>query len=261
MAPGRVIGWVKEAGLGRLRLPVAEGGGGATVREFFAILIALAEADAKVAHIPRAHFWFVEQQLQSAHPVAVPAHRRRAALTHAALRCPPRSASHRGVASPAAGHRAGAAPVPRRNRRQDGPTSTFSGIGQPALPIGFEWAKVVLEAGDERDAIHAARRPDHLQQMTHHPGIDADVLGLRRLAHPGRDEDMARPQAGQSRPERRRIEQIRGHRLDAIDLARAPGEAEHLPALRRQPAGQIVADDTADAGDQRGAGRAIMSLM
>jgi len=68
--PHEVIGWVKEAGLGRLRLPVAEGGGGATVREFFETLIALAEADANVAHILRAHFWFVEQQLQSADPVA-----------------------------------------------------------------------------------------------------------------------------------------------------------------------------------------------
>jgi alkylation response protein AidB-like acyl-CoA dehydrogenase len=68
--PHEAIGWVKEAGLGRLRLPVAEGSGGATVREFFEVLIALAEADANVAHILRAHFWFVEQQLQSADPVA-----------------------------------------------------------------------------------------------------------------------------------------------------------------------------------------------
>ncbi len=68
--PHEAIGWVKEAGLGRLRLSVSEGGGGATVRQFFETLIALAEADSNVAHILRAHYWFVEQQLQSADPAA-----------------------------------------------------------------------------------------------------------------------------------------------------------------------------------------------
>lgn len=65
-APHEAITWIKEAGLGRLRIPVAEGGGGASVREFFETLIALAEADSNVAHILRTHYWFVEQQLQSA---------------------------------------------------------------------------------------------------------------------------------------------------------------------------------------------------
>lgn len=70
IAPHEVIGWVKSAGLGRLRLPVAEGGGGATVRQFFETLISLAEADSNVAHILRAHYWFVEQQLQTADPAS-----------------------------------------------------------------------------------------------------------------------------------------------------------------------------------------------
>jgi alkylation response protein AidB-like acyl-CoA dehydrogenase len=68
--PFEVIGWIKESGLGRLRIPVEEGGGGASVREFFDTLIALAEADSNVAHILRTHFWFVEQQLTSADPEA-----------------------------------------------------------------------------------------------------------------------------------------------------------------------------------------------
>jgi alkylation response protein AidB-like acyl-CoA dehydrogenase len=68
--PGRVlpyeqIQWIREAGLGRLRIPLDEGGAGATLREFFKVLIDLAAADSNVAHILRAHFWFVEQQLQS----------------------------------------------------------------------------------------------------------------------------------------------------------------------------------------------------
>jgi alkylation response protein AidB-like acyl-CoA dehydrogenase len=64
--PFEVIGWLKEAGLGRLRIPIEEGGGGASLRELFATVIALAEADSNVAHILRTHYWFVEQQLVSA---------------------------------------------------------------------------------------------------------------------------------------------------------------------------------------------------
>lgn len=67
-APYEQIAWVKRAGLGRLRLPVEDGGAGLTVRELFAALIDLAEADSNVAHILRTHYWFVEQQLQSADP-------------------------------------------------------------------------------------------------------------------------------------------------------------------------------------------------
>jgi alkylation response protein AidB-like acyl-CoA dehydrogenase len=69
-APFEAIGWVKQAGLGRLRIPVDEGGGGASLRELFATVIALAEADSNVAHILRTHYWFVEQQLVSADPDA-----------------------------------------------------------------------------------------------------------------------------------------------------------------------------------------------
>jgi len=65
-APFEAIGWIKEAGLGRLRIPIEEGGGGASVRELFETVIALAEADSNVAHILRTHYWFVEQQLVTA---------------------------------------------------------------------------------------------------------------------------------------------------------------------------------------------------
>src|ERR1700761_2457041 len=69
-APFEPIAWIKEAGLGRIRIPAEEGGGGASLRELFATLIALAEADSNVAHILRTHYWFVEQQLVSADPDA-----------------------------------------------------------------------------------------------------------------------------------------------------------------------------------------------
>ncbi len=70
VAPFQQIAWVKQAGLGRLRVPLSEGGGGAGIREFFSTLIALAEADSNVAHILRTHFWFVEQQLVAVDPAA-----------------------------------------------------------------------------------------------------------------------------------------------------------------------------------------------
>ncbi len=65
-----VIGRLKDAGVGRLRLPEADGGAGLTIPEFFAALVDLAEADSNAAHALRTHFWFVEQQLQQADPQA-----------------------------------------------------------------------------------------------------------------------------------------------------------------------------------------------
>jgi alkylation response protein AidB-like acyl-CoA dehydrogenase len=60
------IDLVRQSRLGAIRVPRADGGGGCTVREFFAMLMDLADADADVAHILRAHFWFVEERLRSA---------------------------------------------------------------------------------------------------------------------------------------------------------------------------------------------------
>ena len=45
IAPHQQIRQLADAGLGRLRIPVAEGGAGASLREVFEFLIQLAEAD------------------------------------------------------------------------------------------------------------------------------------------------------------------------------------------------------------------------
>jgi alkylation response protein AidB-like acyl-CoA dehydrogenase len=50
---------VRRARLGALRIPREDGGGGASLRELFAVVIALAAADVNVAHILRGHFAFV----------------------------------------------------------------------------------------------------------------------------------------------------------------------------------------------------------
>jgi alkylation response protein AidB-like acyl-CoA dehydrogenase len=64
IAPHEQIRQIADAGLGRLRIPVAEGGAGVSLRQLFEFLIQLAEADSNVAHILRVHYWFVEAQLQ-----------------------------------------------------------------------------------------------------------------------------------------------------------------------------------------------------
>jgi alkylation response protein AidB-like acyl-CoA dehydrogenase len=63
IAPFAEIELIKEARLGAIRIPAAEGGGGATLRQLFEVLMALAEADSNVAHIFRVHFSYVERLL------------------------------------------------------------------------------------------------------------------------------------------------------------------------------------------------------
>lgn len=62
--PFAAIDLVRRAGLGALRVPSEHGGGGATLRELFATVIALAAADVNVAHILRGHFAHVEERLR-----------------------------------------------------------------------------------------------------------------------------------------------------------------------------------------------------
>jgi alkylation response protein AidB-like acyl-CoA dehydrogenase len=62
--PFAAIDLVREQRLGALRIPAADGGGGASLRELFAVVIALATADVNVAHILRGHFAHVEDRLR-----------------------------------------------------------------------------------------------------------------------------------------------------------------------------------------------------
>ncbi|QKJ86906.1 Monooxygenase [Paramixta manurensis] len=59
------ISWLKQARFGALRLPVAEGGFGASLPTLFSLLIELAAADSNVAQALRAHFGFVDNLLLS----------------------------------------------------------------------------------------------------------------------------------------------------------------------------------------------------
>lgn len=59
------VATLKRAGFGTLRLPAEFGGPGLTVPQLFSAVIDVAKADPIVAHIFRAHFWFVEERLRS----------------------------------------------------------------------------------------------------------------------------------------------------------------------------------------------------
>ena len=56
---------LKEAGFGALRVPVDQGGAGATLPELFALLIELSEAESNLTQSLRAHFGFTEDVLHS----------------------------------------------------------------------------------------------------------------------------------------------------------------------------------------------------
>lgn len=59
--PYESIDLIRQARLGALRISLADGGGGASFRELFEVMIRLAAADANVAHIMRNHFTITEQ--------------------------------------------------------------------------------------------------------------------------------------------------------------------------------------------------------
>jgi alkylation response protein AidB-like acyl-CoA dehydrogenase len=63
--PYAEIGWLKEAGFTALRLPEAEGGAGASLPEFFNLLIELSAADSNITQALRAHFGFVEEAMHT----------------------------------------------------------------------------------------------------------------------------------------------------------------------------------------------------
>jgi alkylation response protein AidB-like acyl-CoA dehydrogenase len=62
------IDLVRQSRLGAIRVPVADGGGGCSVREYFAMLMDLAAADPDVAHLLRAHYWVTEERMRARHP-------------------------------------------------------------------------------------------------------------------------------------------------------------------------------------------------
>ncbi|MER6527314.1 acyl-CoA dehydrogenase family protein [Streptomyces sp. NPDC001508] len=64
--PHQQVQWLKDAGLGTLRIPAELGGLGASLEQTFTLLAQLATADANVGHIWRNHLAFVEDRLNAA---------------------------------------------------------------------------------------------------------------------------------------------------------------------------------------------------
>jgi alkylation response protein AidB-like acyl-CoA dehydrogenase len=63
--PHEPIAWLKDARFGALRVPVEEGGFGATLPQLFALLAELSQADSNVTQALRAHFGFAEDIVNS----------------------------------------------------------------------------------------------------------------------------------------------------------------------------------------------------
>ncbi|MNR90281.1 Dibenzothiophene desulfurization enzyme C [compost metagenome] len=61
--PYEAVRWLREAGFGRVRIPLKYGGLGATISQFFRLLVELAEADSNVSHLLRGHFAFLESRI------------------------------------------------------------------------------------------------------------------------------------------------------------------------------------------------------
>lgn len=66
--PFQAIGKLKKAGFGAVRLSLEQGGSGATLPEFFNLLIELSAADSNITQALRAHFGFTEDILNSKSP-------------------------------------------------------------------------------------------------------------------------------------------------------------------------------------------------
>lgn len=63
--PYEPIQWLKQAGFGAVRVPVAFGGDGISQKQLFQLLIELAQADSNVVQALRGHFAFVEDRLNA----------------------------------------------------------------------------------------------------------------------------------------------------------------------------------------------------
>lgn len=63
--PYEQVKWLKEAGLGAVRIPVEYGGAGASLPQLFQLLIELAEADSNLPQTLRGHLAFVEDRLNA----------------------------------------------------------------------------------------------------------------------------------------------------------------------------------------------------
>ncbi|MEE6388728.1 monooxygenase [Microbacterium paraoxydans] len=63
--PTAQVRWLIDAGFGRLRIPEALGGWGASLRQTFQLLTDLGEADPNVSHVWRNHLAFVEDRLNA----------------------------------------------------------------------------------------------------------------------------------------------------------------------------------------------------
>ena len=100
-----------------------------------------------------------------------------------------------------------------------------------ALAVGLERSEVMLEARDERDVPDAAGGTQRIEDVPHHAGVDADVLGFRRSARPRREKDGVRCDVCERGRRRPRVGQVGRQRRDPGLNRRSAREAVHRPAF------------------------------
>src|SRR4051812_32575553 len=61
--PFEQVEWLRAAGFGAIRIPLAYAGIGASLPQFFALLLELATADSNISHLLRGHFAFLESRI------------------------------------------------------------------------------------------------------------------------------------------------------------------------------------------------------
>ncbi len=73
----------------------------------------------------------------------------------------------------------------------------------------------MLQTGDERDVLDAARRRERVERRANDPGVDPDVFLFGRLAGPDGQIDVARLEPAHRLGHARGIEQVGGDVFDA----------------------------------------------
>jgi hypothetical protein len=121
--------------------------------------------------------------------------------------------------------------------------------------VGFEGAEIMLQARHQRHVAHRFPGRQRIEQVAHQQRVDADVLGLGVLAHPGRDEHVGGRLSAQcfrqGLLQADVVEQVGRHRNQARQVpGRAPRQSIHGPAVGQQFTGGVAAADAACADDQ-----------
>jgi alkylation response protein AidB-like acyl-CoA dehydrogenase len=143
IAPHEQIDLVRAARFGALRVPRELGGAGASLRETFRLIVALAAVDSNVAHILRSHFAHVEQLLRSTDPA-----QRQRGLREAAA-----GQIFAGAATELGAHKVGAESLATTLRRDGDGTLRLNGVKYYSTGSLYADALMFTALGDDEQLV------------------------------------------------------------------------------------------------------------